>query len=82
MSDDIRENQFLADIRSAAQGQPTYYNLEPVINKEKYYADIITALKNGGGGGGFTPTQTQLDAMNSGIDSTKVAQITTNETNI
>ena len=35
-----------------------------------------------GGGGGFTPTQTQLDAMNSGIDSTKVAQITTNETNI
>lgn len=82
MSDDIRENQFLADIRSAAQGQPTYYNLEPVINKEKYYADIITALKNGGGGGGFTPTQTQLDAMNSGIDSTKVAQIETNKTNI
>lgn len=27
-------------------------------------------------------TQTQLDAMNSGIDSTKVAQIATNETNI
>lgn len=35
-----------------------------------------------GGGGGFTPTQTQLDAMNSGIDSTKVAQIATNTNNI
>ena len=40
------------------------------------------SLGGGGGGGGFTPTQAQLDAMNSGIDSTKVAQITTNETNI
>lgn len=36
----------------------------------------------GGGGGGFTPTTAQLAAMNSGIDSTKVAQIETNETNI
>ena len=31
--------------------------------------------KGGGGGGGFTPTQDQLDAMNSGIDSDKVADI-------
>lgn len=36
----------------------------------------------GGGGGGFTPTDAQLAAMNSGIDSTKVQQISTNETNI
>ena len=36
----------------------------------------------GGGGGGFTPTQAQLDAMNSGINSTKVAQIATNESNL
>lgn len=36
----------------------------------------------GGGGGGFTPTQAQLAAMNSGINSTKVAQIETNENNI
>lgn len=36
----------------------------------------------GGGGSGFTPTQEQLDAMNSGIDSEKVAQIETNENNI
>lgn len=30
----------------------------------------------------FTPTQAQLDAMNSGIDSTKVAQIATNASDI
>lgn len=31
---------------------------------------------------GFTPTEKQLTAMNSGIDSEKVQQIQTNETNI
>lgn len=35
-----------------------------------------------GGGGGFTPTPAQLTAMNSGIDSGKVAQIETNKNNI
>lgn len=45
------------------------------------YAALF-AEAEGGGGGGFTPTQAQLDAMNSGIDSEKVAQIGTNETNI
>lgn len=39
-------------------------------------------ITGGGGGGGFTPTQTQLDAMNSGIDSTKVSQITQNASDI
>ncbi len=47
---------------------------------------ILRALKmgpsGGGGGGGFTPTEDQLTAMNSGIDSEKVAQIGTNENNI
>ena len=47
---------------------------------------ILRALKmgpsGGGGGGGFTPTEEQLTAMNSGIDSEKVAQIGTNESNI
>lgn len=43
---------------------------------------VIAKYSGGGGGGGFTPTQAQLDAMNSGIDSTKVQQISTNETNI
>ena len=46
--------------------------------------DILKAsgLRGGAGGGGFTPTQEQLDAMNSGINSTKVAQITMNQGNI
>lgn len=47
--------------------------------------DILKAngLHGGAGGGsGFTPTQEQLDAMNSGIDSIKVAQIVTNQGNI
>ena len=43
---------------------------------------VIAKYSGGGGGGGFTPTQAQLDAMNSGIDNTKVQQISTNETNI
>lgn len=35
-----------------------------------------------GSGGGFTPTETQLAAMNSGITATDVEQIATNKTNI
>ena len=45
-------------------------------------AQDVDELKNSGGGGGFTPTAEQLTAMNSGIDSTKVAQIETNKDNI
>ena len=46
--------------------------------------DIMAAkaLCGEGGGGGFTPTDAQLTAMNSGIDSTKVEQIGSNTTNI
>lgn len=40
------------------------------------FAEDISAIYT------FTPTQAQLDAMNSGIDSTKVAQIETNKNNI
>lgn len=40
------------------------------------------AIAGGGSGAGFTPTETQLTAMNSGIDSEKVQQIETNKTNI
>lgn len=46
---------------------------------------ILRALKMGegsGGGGCFVPTEAQLTAMNSGIDSTKVEQIGTNTNNI
>ena len=35
-----------------------------------------------GGGGSFTPTKKQLDAMNSGITTAGVIQINTNATNI
>jgi hypothetical protein len=48
----------------------------PVTHFEKVIAEY------GGGGGGFTPTQSQLDAMNSGITEERVEQIATNETNI
>lgn len=50
----------------------------------KLYEELKAgALRSGtGGGGGFTPTDAQLDAMNSGIDSTKVEQIATNQNNI
>lgn len=41
----------------------------------KFAADISTIST-------FTPTQPQLDAMNSGIDSTKVSQIATNTSDI
>lgn len=37
---------------------------------------------SGGGGGGFTPTERQLDAMNSGITADGVLQISTNAINI
>jgi hypothetical protein len=51
-------------------------------------SDFYNLLKAGslrggsGGGGGFAPTPPQLAAMNSGIDSEKVAQIETNKNNI
>lgn len=51
---------------------------EPLTREEKYLAVIA----EGGGGGGFTPTEAQLNAMNSGITSTDVEQITTNKNNI
>ncbi len=54
---------------------------KPLTRTEKYLNKIVEN-GGGGGGGGFTPTEEQLTAMNSGIDSEKVAQIGTNETNI
>lgn len=65
-----RKEKYLAK----AGGQDVELPLPPITRKEKYIKGIVDE----GGGGGFTPTQMQLDAMNSGIDSTKVAQIATN----
>lgn len=60
------------------QRQP--YEKEP----ESRIEDLLIQLNESiiSGGGGFTPTETQLAAMNSGIDSEKVEQISTNENNI
>lgn len=75
---ETREEQYLSAI---AQVTPaTQIPEEPLTRIEAYLDKIVE--NGGGGGGGFVPTQAQLDAMNSGIDSEKVAQIETNETNI
>lgn len=54
---------------------------EPKSRVEELLLQLKEAIEQGGGSG-FTPTQEQLDAMNSGIDDIKVAQIDTNENNI
>ena len=46
------------------------------------YAAMFAASLADGGSSGFYPTDAQLNAMNSGITATDVAQIGTNETNI
>lgn len=57
--------------------------------KSDLAVDDLSMIKRGktaaelfGSGSGFTPTEAQLAAMNSGITSTSVAQITTNKNNI
>ena len=54
-------------------------DLTPVTREEQFLDDIAKAIEGGGGGGGFTPTQAQLDAMNSGITA---AKLTEDENNI
>lgn len=49
-------------------------DLTPVTRKEMFLKDIAEA-GGGGGGGGFTPTQNQLDAMNSGITAARVGEL-------
>lgn len=65
---------------SAAAGETETSELPTPVTREEIYLNEIA--QGGGGGSGFTPTQEQLDAMNSGIDSTKVAQIETNKNDI
>ena len=56
------------------------------LDTDKYYyfdGENWTEIPNSGGGGSsFEPTEAQLTAMNSGINSTLVGQITTNQSNI
>lgn len=57
--------------------------LNETASAEDYAMVISQEEKNGiSGGSGFTPTQTQLDAMNSGITSDGVSQIGTNSTKL
>lgn len=46
-----------------------------------FYSDMFGGSR-AGGGGGFTPTSDQLEAMNSGITAADVEQIDTNKNNI
>ena len=68
-----RDEKYLAKAAGVEVDIPT-----PITREEHY----LNAIAEGGGGSGFTPTQAQLDAMNSGITSADVEQITTNKTNI
>lgn len=68
-----RDEKYLAKAAGVEVDIPT-----PITREEKY----LNAIAEGGSGGGFTPTETQLAAMNSGITATDVEQITTNKTNI
>lgn len=63
----------------AATIDGTEYTDEPQSRIEYLLLELKKAIEDGGG---FTPTQEQLNAMNSGIDSTKVAQIATNASDI
>lgn len=57
--------------------------ITPITHTEKVVAGEVTPITHfekviaeyGGGGGGFTPTQSQLDAMNSGITGERVEEL-------
>lgn len=54
-----------------------------IVNGDEYVSKTDgTWVKQPSAGGGFTPTQEQQAALDSGIDATKVAQIATNTANI
>ena len=74
-----REEQYLSAIAGVT---PSSDIPEKPLTRTEKYLNKIVENGGGGGGGGFTPTEEQLAAMNSGIDSEKVAQIGTNENNI
>lgn len=55
----------------------TAYDDEPQSRVEKQLIDLKKKIESGGTGGGFTPTEAQLAAMNSGITSDKITEIET-----
>lgn len=62
--------------------QKQLYEKETESRIEDLLVQLNESIVSGGGGGGFTPTETQLTAINSGIDSDKVQQISTNKNDI
>lgn len=74
-----REEQYLSAIAGVTSSEDIP---EKPLTREEKYLNKIVENGGGGGGGGFTPTDAQLDAMNSGITSEDVEQISTNQTNI
>ena len=74
-----REEEYLSAIAGVTSSDDIPE--KPLTRTEKYLNKIVEN-GGGGGGGGFTPTQAQLDAMNSGITSEDVEQISTNKNNI
>lgn len=65
-----RKEKFL----SAAVGETSTSDLPTPVTREEIYLNEI-AQGGGGGGSGFTPTQAQLDAMNSGITAERVEEL-------
>lgn len=74
-----REEQYLSAIAGVTSSEDIP---EKPLTREEKYLNKIVENGGGGGGGGFTPTDAQLDAMNSGITSEDVEQISTNKNNI
>ena len=72
-----REEQYLSAIAGVTPSSDIPE--KPLTRIEKYLNKIV---ENGSGGSGFEPTDEQLAAMNSGITSEDVEQISTNKTNI
>ena len=72
----------------STDSKPTDVEVNTIFHEldtdKKYYFDGTTwnEMPASGGGSSFTPTEAQLTAMNSGITSEDVQQISTNETNI
>ena len=64
----LREEKYLA--KAAGMAVPDLPE-EPLTRTEEYLAVIA----ENGGSSGFTPTQDQLDAMNSGITEQRVTQL-------
>ena len=72
-----REEEYLSAIAGVTAS--TEIPEKPLTRVEAYLDKIV---ENGGSGSGFEPTDAQLDAMNSGITSEDVEQISTNKNNI